>query len=217
MKTDNDMKTDNEMKQFIKNNIKFVHPAKQKILTDENYLKEKYELMKAVVDGFEKAMEINIETEKNYIKFFLKFLPQNLKKKAKGYETSDVLDIYFLCEEIEKYLVEFTVEIADKMNEEAFEMGLTIIELENGAFNFNFKPDYLENIKARLSKILSSIDTIIENSIENEKRLEFEKNQKNKIKSIEERTNEAVQKFNKATGENIEINEFVLLTPLSND
>ena len=215
MKTDNDMKTDNEMKQFIKNNIKFVHSAKQKILTDENYLKEKYELMKAVVDGFEKAMEINIETEKNYIKFFLKFLPQNLKKKAKGYETSDVLDLYFLCGEIQKYLEEFFVEIADKMAAEAIEIGTTIIQLENDAFDY--KPDYLENIKARLSKILSSIDTIIENSIENEKRLEFEKNQKNKIKSIEERTNEAVQKFNKATGENIEINEFVLLTPLSND
>ena len=209
------MKTDNEMKQFIKNNLKIVHPAVQKILTDENYLKEKYELMKAIVEGKNEIKEIDEEIEKDYIKFFLKFMPENLQKKANGYETLKGNELYDVYEEIQMYQKEINDDIMDKTDKEAFEMGLTIIQIENGAFDY--EPDYLKNIKARLSKILSSFDTIIEHCIESEKRLEIVEIKENKIKSIIERTKKAVQKFNKATGENIEINKFGLIIISSND
>lgn len=218
MKTDNEMKTDKEMKQFIKNNLIFAYPAVKKILKDKNYLKEKYELMKAVVDGFDEKIEINKETKKEYVKFSIIFLPQNLKKKAKEYETLDDYHLQLLCEEIQKYIDDFADDLDDKINDEAFDIGATIIALENGFFYLDL--DDIKDTKARISKILSSIDTFIEYGIENKKRLEFEKNQENKIKSINERTNEAVQKFNKATGENLELvemNGVKLLTIPSND
>lgn len=205
MKTDNEMKTDKEMKQFIKSFQIYAYPAVQKILKDKNYLKEKYELLKAVVDGFDETLEIEREIEKNYIKFFLRFMPENLQKKANGYETLDDWHKHSLYIEIVKYQEKFLDELNDKINDEAFEIGETIIDLENGFFYLD--SDDIKDLKTRLSKILSSIDTNIKNSIENEKRREFEKNQQNKIKSIEERTNEAVLKFNKATGENLELVE----------